>query len=151
VRDEQWRLVQSTENDNLHHRVRNENATIRPPSIPKSGFRTLHACTTCGSTCGKDLVACARCGVLAIIGWIQSISIPAPVLAPLGKKPAWVHAAVILAQGCQGSGTGPCASETLNVPLKRRPIRPSVMVAARMTPPMSLLECGDVSSHSTAR
>jgi hypothetical protein len=31
--------AKANENDNLHHRVRNENATIGPPSIPQSGFR----------------------------------------------------------------------------------------------------------------
>ena len=104
IREGDERKSQSDENDNLHHRVLNENATIGPPSIPKFGDRSLHACTTRGSICGKALVACLRCGVPIMIGWIQSTAIPRPILAPLGTKPACLHAAVILAQGCHGTG-----------------------------------------------
>ena len=74
------------------------------PPFPKFGFRSLHAATTCGSICGKALVACFRCGVPNIIGRMQSDIIPRPLLVPLGTKPACVHAAVIRAQGCHGTG-----------------------------------------------
>ena len=74
------------------------------PPLPKFGFRSLHAATTRGSICGKALVACFRCGVPDIIGRIQSDIIARPLLVPLGKKPACVHAALIRAQGCQGTG-----------------------------------------------
>jgi hypothetical protein len=50
------------------------------------------------------LVACVRCGVSVIIGRMQSNMMPRPLLAPLGIKPAWVHAALIRAHGCQGTG-----------------------------------------------
>jgi hypothetical protein len=90
-------------NDNLHRGVFIAYKGC-PPSIPKFGFRALHAATTCGSSGGKGLVACFRCGVPTIIGWIQSTSIPRPILAPLGTKPACVHAARTWAQGCQGTG-----------------------------------------------
>jgi len=72
------------------------------PPFPKFGSRSLHAATICGSICGKA-VAC-RLGVPNMIGRIQSDMIPTPLLAPLGTKPARVHAAVIWAQGCQGTG-----------------------------------------------
>jgi len=74
------------------------------PPFPKFGFRSLHAATTSGSICGKALVACARCGVSAIIGRTQSNMMPRPLLAPLRTKPAWLHAALIRAQGCQLTG-----------------------------------------------
>jgi hypothetical protein len=133
--------AQSNGNDNLYHRVRNENATIGPPSIPKSGFRTLHACTTFGSTCGKALLACWRCGVPIMIGRIQSTAIPRPTLAPFGTKPAWLHAAVIFAQGCQGTGgTGTVWADCASEPVKSRLIRLSVILVGRMTPPASRLQ-----------
>jgi hypothetical protein len=75
-----------------------------PPPIPKLGFRSLHAATTCGSSSGKGLLAWFRCGVPTIIGWIQSNATPTPILAPLGTKPARVQAALIWAHGCQGTG-----------------------------------------------
>jgi hypothetical protein len=71
------------------------------PPFPKFGFRSLHAATTSGSICGKALVACFRCGVSVIIGRMQSNMMPSPLLAALRTKPAWLHAALILAQGCQ--------------------------------------------------
>jgi hypothetical protein len=74
------------------------------PPFPKFGFRSLQAATTCGSICGKALVACVRCGVPNMIGWMQSDIIPEPLFVPLGTKPACEHAAAILAQGCQGTG-----------------------------------------------
>ena len=74
------------------------------PPFPKFGFRSLHAATTSGSICGKALVACFRCGVSVIIGRMQSNMMPSPLLAPLRTKPAWLHAALILAQGCQVTG-----------------------------------------------
>ena len=73
-------------------------------SFPKSGSRLLHAATICGSICGNALVACFRCGEPAIMGRMQSTMIPAPSFAPLGTKPARVHAAVIWAQGCRRTG-----------------------------------------------
>jgi hypothetical protein len=78
------------------------------PPFPKFGSRSLHAATICGSICGKGLVGCIRCGVPNIIGRIQSDIIPRPLFVPLGTKPACVHAAVIWAQGCQGTG---CAAQ----------------------------------------
>jgi hypothetical protein len=130
---------QSNENDNLHHRVLNENATIGPPSIPKSGFRSLQACTTCGSTWGKALVAFARCGVLAIIGRIQSTAIPRPTFAPFGTKPACVHATAILAQGCQGTGcAGTVSADCASEPAQSRLTRLIGMIVGRMTPGASL-------------
>src|SRR6516225_3419056 len=74
----------------IHRDVLNANKGC-PPSIPKFGFRSLHAATTCGSSGGKGLVACFRCGVPAIIGLIQSTAIPTPILVPSGTKPACVH------------------------------------------------------------
>ena len=74
------------------------------PPFPKFGFRCLHAATTDGSICGKALVACIRCGVSVIIGRMQSNMMPRPLLAPLRTKPAWLHAALIRAQGCQLTG-----------------------------------------------
>ena len=72
--------------------------------FPKFGLRLMHAATTCGSSGGKGLVARSRCGVPTIIGWTQSTAIPAPILAPLGTKPARAHVALIWAQGFQGTG-----------------------------------------------
>jgi hypothetical protein len=74
------------------------------PPFPKFGFRSLHAATSSGSICGKALVACVRCGVSVIIGRMQSNMMPRPLLAPLRTKPAWLHAALIRAQGCQLTG-----------------------------------------------
>jgi hypothetical protein len=72
------------------------------PPFPKFGFRSLHAATICGSICGKAVACCFV--VPNMIGRIQSDMIPRPLLAPLGTKPARVHACAILAQGCQGTG-----------------------------------------------
>lgn len=72
-----------------------------PP--PKFGFRFLQATTSCGSICGKGLVACLRCGAPAMMGRMQSSMIPMPMLAPLGTKPAWRHAALIWAHGLVGA------------------------------------------------
>ena len=87
----------------LRQRILNANKDC-PRSNPKFGFRALHAATTCGSSGGKGLVARSRCGVPTIIGWTQSTAIPAPILAPLGTKPARAHVALIWAQGFQGTG-----------------------------------------------
>src|SRR6516225_4966693 len=87
----------------LRQRILNANKDC-PRSNPKFGFRALHAATTCGSSGGKGLVACSRCGVPTIIGWTQSTAIPTPILAPLGTKPARAHVALIWAQGFQGTG-----------------------------------------------
>src|SRR6516225_8554022 len=77
--------------NNLHRGVLSANNGC-PPFSPKFGFRILHAATTCGSISGKAFVASFRCGVPTIIGRIQSTAIPRPTLAPLGTKPACVHA-----------------------------------------------------------
>ena len=74
------------------------------PPFPKFGFRCLHAATTDGSICGKALVACIRCGVSVIIGRMQSNMMPRPLLAPLRTKPAWLHTALMRAQGFQLTG-----------------------------------------------
>src|SRR6516164_4002103 len=72
-----------------------------PP--PKFGFRFLQAMTSWGSICGKGLVARFRCGAPAMIGRMQSTMIPMPMLAPLGTKPACMHAALIWAHGLVGA------------------------------------------------
>ena len=72
------------------------------PPFPKFGSRSLHAATIRGSICGTAVACCV--GVPSMIGRIQSDMIPRPLLAPLGTKPARVHACAILAQGCQGTG-----------------------------------------------
>ena len=70
-----------------------------PRAVPNFGFCSLQAATSCGSICGKGLVACCRCGVPCMIGRMQSATIPTPFLAPRTEKPACLHATVIWAQG----------------------------------------------------
>jgi hypothetical protein len=88
----------------LQQPSRTSRAQLGPHAAPHSEVRisSLHAATICGSIRGKA-PAC-RFGVPSMIGRIQSDMIPRPLLAPLGTKPARVHAYAILAQGCQGTG-----------------------------------------------
>ena len=69
-----------------------------PRAVPNFGFCSLQAATSCGSICGKGLVACFRCGVPCMVGRMQSDTMPTPILAPRTAKPACLHAAAICAQ-----------------------------------------------------
>jgi hypothetical protein len=102
IRGGDERESQSNEKKSLHRGILSANKGW-PPSIPKFGFRSLHATTTCGSRGGSGFVACWRCGVPTMIGLMQSTVMPAPALSPLGTKPACVQAALICAHGCQGT------------------------------------------------
>jgi hypothetical protein len=75
-------------------------------AVPKFGFCCLQAATSCGSICDKGLAPCTPCGVPTMIGRMQSTTIPAPLLAPWGTKPACLHAAAICAHGPPLFGVG---------------------------------------------
>src|SRR5215469_16825217 len=111
-------------------------------AVPKFGFCCLQAATSCGSICGKGLTPCTPCGVPTMIGRMQSTTIPAPLLAPWGTKPACLHAAAICAHappffgaGCAGAagvGGAGCANVGLNSPRRKRLVSASGMVVTRM-------------------
>jgi hypothetical protein len=68
-----------------------------PRAVPNFGFCSLQAATSCGSICGKGLVASFRCGVPCMIGRMQSDTMPTPFVVPRAAKPAFLHATVIWA------------------------------------------------------
>ena len=119
----------------LRQRILNANKDC-PRSNPKFGFRALHAATTCGSSGGKGLVACSRCGVPTIIGWTQSTAIPMPDLAPFGTNPAPRHAALISAHG-PPIGPGSARNGT-DEPDTNKPTTVTRIAIARI---MSLVAC----------
>src|SRR5271165_3616683 len=66
---------------------------------PKLEFCALQAATSCGSTCGRGLLALCRWAVPCMIGSMQSFHKPLPLLTPPWTKPAFLHALLICSQG----------------------------------------------------
>jgi hypothetical protein len=81
---------------------------------PNLGFSALQATTTCGSTCGKDLLALLGRAAPCMIGSIQSTWSPLPSLTPPRTKPASSQAARICSHASRDAAATPLTEANPN-------------------------------------